>query len=95
MRTDLEVSTRMARNLPYMKKVNFNLETCVMAQILGNIILINNYITTYPVKSISTCSHVFLSKENNAFFIQNHVIYLKLHHLELIIYYCFSGNQFT
>ena len=60
-----------------------------MAQILGNIILINNYITTYPVKSISTCSHVFLSKENNAFLVQNHVIYLKLHHLELIIYYCF------
>ena len=38
-----------------------------MAQILGNLILINNYITTYPVKSISICPHVIVSIANNAF----------------------------
>ena len=66
--TGLKTSTRIAPRPSLYEKINFNLETCEMAQILGNFILINNYITTYPVKSISTCSHVIFSIENNAFF---------------------------
>ena len=67
MGTGLEVPTLTGPRVSLYEKLNFNLETCVMAQILSNFILINNYITTYPVKSISTCLHVIVSIANNAF----------------------------
>ena len=60
----LEVSTHMTLQASLYEKLNFDIETCLMAQIVGIYILINNYITTYPLKSLSTWSNAFLYIEN-------------------------------